>query len=117
MSEKRLARFIARATMVVGLGVGVLAIAVWNFGLRIQVPEWMWRVAMVKIGLATALGLIGAGALLLRGLKRSERAGALDEAQPDEQPRALAAHRWEPTTPPRERELARLTTPPETPVP
>jgi hypothetical protein len=117
MTRETLARFAARAAMVVGLGVGMLAIVVWSFGVRIQVPEWMWRVAIVKIGLAAALGLIGAGALLLRRLRRDEDKVAGREPRSDQPPAALGAPAWDPSKQKRERDYARLTTPPETPLP
>ena len=38
--------------------------------LRIDIPDWMIRVAMIKLALAGSLGLLGAGAVLGRHAMR-----------------------------------------------
>lgn len=104
--------------MTAGLGVGTLGILMWSFGFRINVPDWMWRVAAVKLTFAAAVGLVAAGALLLRHLKRRERMDvSLGSAPPDESARALGAASWTPEWRPREQEPQRITTPPEPHVP
>ena len=108
-----MARFVARAVMTLGLLVGVLAIGVWALDIQLQVPAWMWRVALVKLGLVAAGGMIAAGALLQRYIKRSPHASGL----PDELPRELGAPIWPASTRPREHAPQRITTPPAPPTP
>jgi len=112
---RKFGQFAARLLMAAGMGAGIVGVLVWTFGLRIYVPEWMWRVAAVKLTFAAAAGLVAAGALLLRHLKKRERMEtALGGAQPNEPFGALGAAPW---TPPevrmREQEPQRITTPPE----
>lgn len=113
MTAPRVARFVARAVMALGLGVGVLAIGVWALDIQLQVPEWMWRVAVVKLGLIAAGGMIAAGALLQRYVKGSQHGPIL----PDESPQALGAPDWPPVQRQREHASQRITTPPAPPTP
>ncbi|MGH7696943.1 MAG: hypothetical protein ACRENH_18270 [Gemmatimonadaceae bacterium] len=114
MPGRKFARFAARVLMTAGLGAGILGVLMWSFGIRFHVPDWMWRVAAVKLTFAAAVGLVAAGALLLRHLKKSERMDAsLGSALPDESARALGAASWTPEWRPREQEPQRITTPPE----
>lgn len=100
--------------MAAGLGAGILGMLMWSYGFRIRVPEWMWRVAAIKLTFAAAVGLITVGALALRHLRRAERAsGPTAELTPNEQARALGAA--PPAVPwhERSREPQRITTPPD----
>ena len=109
MAGPRLARFLARAVMALGLVVGVGAIGVWALNIQLHVPAWMWRVAVVKLGLVAAGAMIAAGALLQRYLKKSQYArGTL---LPDESPRAFGAPVWPPAMRPRQRTPQQVTTP------
>ncbi len=87
MSRNRLAQLVARAMMTVGLGVGALAIGLWVFDIQIELPAWMWRVAIAKLTLAGAAGLLVVGATLLRHLRRAEQARHASDGAllPDEQ--------------------------------
>jgi hypothetical protein len=109
MTPNRLAQIIARALMGVGLGVGALAVAVWMFNITIDVPAWMWRVAVVKLGLVAGLGLLGAGAVLLRYLRRTQdRANAQFAGRsPNE---SLPLPNWPSTGAPKEKAAKKETT-------
>jgi hypothetical protein len=73
----------------------------------------MWRVAAVKLTFAAAVGLVAAGALLLRHLKGREQSETSPASgPPDESPRQLDAG-WTPELRQREQEPQRITTPPE----
>jgi hypothetical protein len=111
MPSRRLVRIVARALMALGLSVGVLAIGLWTFDIKIEVPAWMWRVAAIKLGLAAAGGLIAAGAVLLRYVRQSSRGGppGAEAALPDESHRALAVPPWPPSATLRERTPDRVT--------
>lgn len=114
MPGRKFAHFAARVLMTAGLGAGILGVVLWTFGIRIHVPEWMWRVAAVKLTFAAAIGLVAAGALLLRHLRKRERTDmSLSSVSPDESARALGAASWNPEWRQREQEPQRITTPPE----
>jgi hypothetical protein len=57
---------LARALMVLGAGVGVLTVAVMVLEVQINLPDWMVRVAMIKLAVIAAAGLLAGGALLGR---------------------------------------------------
>lgn len=57
---------LARALMVLGAGVGVLTVAVMALEVQMNLPDWMVRVAMIKLALIAAAGLLAGGALLGR---------------------------------------------------
>ncbi len=118
MRGGKFAHFAARVLMTAGLGAGILGIVLWTFGIRIDVPEWMWRVAAVKLTFAAAIGLVAAGALLLRHLKKRERMDTSPSSGlPNESVRALGAASWNPEWRQREQEPQRITTPPEAHTP
>jgi hypothetical protein len=62
--------------MALGLVVGTGAIVVWIFDVRIDIPAWMWRIAIAKLTLAGAAGMLMTGATLLRYLRRVEQRSA-----------------------------------------
>ena len=62
---------LSRVLMVLGATIGVVGIGVWAIELRVNLPDWMIQVAMVKLAFLGAAGLLGAGALLGRHAKRS----------------------------------------------
>lgn len=93
MTGDRLAQLLARALMGLGLVVGALAMGLWVFDIQIEIPHWMWRVAIVKLTLAGALGMLVTGAALLRHLRRAE-ARELARRTPDAQ---LPAPNWTPS--------------------
>lgn len=111
MRGRRLATMLARVGMGLGLALGAAAIVVWALDIRIDVPPWMWRIAVVKLVLAAGLGWIAAGALILRHLRRSEQRE--EQSVPDEQLRALGAPSVTAEWRQREQEPQRITTPPE----
>ena len=83
MFESRLSRVL----LLLGAAVGIGSVVVWGLEMRINFPDWMIRIAMIKLALAGSLGLLAAGALLgrhakSRSLPRND-VGALGEATPD----------------------------------
>jgi hypothetical protein len=79
---------LARILLVLGAGLGIAGVAVAALELRINVPDWMIQVAMIKLALAGSLGLLGAGAMLGRHAKRQASLEnrdrlALGERDPD----------------------------------
>ena len=112
--DRKFGQFAARLLMAAGMGAGIVGVLLWTFGVRIHVPDWMWRVAAVKLTFAAAAGLVAVGALLLRHLNKRERMEtAVGGAQPNEPLDALAAAPWTPGLRKREQEPQRITTPPE----
>ncbi len=117
MLRRNLAHLGARILMAAGLGAGLLGILIWNFGFRVRVPDWMWRVAAVKLTFAAAAGLIIAGALLLRRVKKAERVGErVLHPSPNEAPRKLRSAPPSVAWGDRDPEPQRITTPPDTPA-
>jgi hypothetical protein len=79
---------LARVLLLLGAGLGIAGVVVAALDLRVNIPDWMIQVAMIKLALAGSLGLLGAGALLGRHAKRQASLGsqdrlALGEANPD----------------------------------
>jgi len=73
--------------MLLGAAVGVGSLVIWALEMRINFPDWLIRLAMVKLALAGSLGLLAAGALLGRHAKARSLAEpkvpALGEAIPE----------------------------------
>jgi hypothetical protein len=82
MLETRLSRLL----LVLGTAVGLAATGVWALDVQVDVPDWMIRVAMLKLAFAGSLGLLAAGALIGRHAKtRSvplQASAALSEGTP-----------------------------------
>ena len=76
-----LASRIARALLVLGVVIGAAGVAAFVLDLRINFPDWMIRVAMIKLVIVASLGLFGAGALLGR---HASRRSALQQTEMDE---------------------------------
>ena len=75
MLESKLSRIL----LILGATIGIVGVGVWAIDARfLNLPDWMIRVAMVKLTFLGAAGLLGAGALLGRHAKRN----ALEETQP-----------------------------------
>ena len=66
-----------------GVTLGVAAVATMALDLRVNIPDWMIQVAMIKLALIGSLGLLGAGAVLGRHAKRRT-------SLPDTDPRILS---------------------------
>jgi len=115
MAGNKLVRFVARASMIAGLGVGVVAVLFWTVGSKIEPTPWLLRIAVAKFGLAMAASMVVTGAIVLRSLKQWDRRKAerAEPSPPDESARALGAASWNPEWRQREQEPQRITTPPE----
>jgi hypothetical protein len=74
MFESRLSRLL----LLLGAAVGIGSVGVWALEMRINLPDWMVRVAMLKLAFAGSFGLLAAGALL----GRHARARSLPENKP-----------------------------------
>lgn len=95
---------IARGLMLLGAGVGIASVAVWALELQMNLPDWIVRVAMMKLALIASAGLLAAGALLGRAAKRQiaatdpeflpgERAESLSVRRGDKVPNAMEQDR------------------------
>ena len=62
MSETK----IARGLMWLGAGVGLVSVALWGLEVRVNLPDWLVRVAMIKLAFIASAGLLAGGAMLGR---------------------------------------------------
>ena len=62
MLESRLSRVL----LALGAGVGLLGVAVWALELQVNLPDWIVRVAMLKLTLIASVGLLAGGAVVGR---------------------------------------------------
>ena len=70
---------IARGLMWLGAGVGLASIVVWGLEVRmLNFPDWLVRVAMIKLAFIASAGLLAGGALVGRHAKRSIEAERQD---------------------------------------
>ena len=60
---------IARALMIAGAAVATVSVAFWGLSYMPVFPEWMVRLAIFKLTLVSAAGLMIAGAALRRSLR------------------------------------------------
>lgn len=74
---------VSRVLLGMGVTLGVAAVAAMALDLRVNIPDWMFQVAMIKLAVIGSLGLLGAGAVLGRHAKRRN-------SLPDPDPRALS---------------------------
>jgi hypothetical protein len=65
MFELRLSRLL----LLLGAAVGIGSVVIWGLEMRINFPDWMIRVAMIKLAFIASLGLLAGGALLGRHAK------------------------------------------------
>lgn len=75
--------------MLLGAGVAVLSVAVAALDLRLNLPDWMIRIAMIKLAFVAAGGLLAAGALMGRHAKSRSLTAAVPGLLPDERPRSF----------------------------
>ena len=57
---------VSRALLLLGLGVGVMSVVVWALDVRLNPPDWMIRIAFIKLALLASAGLLAAGAMVGR---------------------------------------------------
>jgi hypothetical protein len=82
MSESR----IARALMGLGVTIGVTAAGLAALDIQLNIPDWMIRVAMIKLAFIAAGGLLAAGALMGRHARSRSLQVDSSPAQLDEGP-------------------------------
>jgi hypothetical protein len=63
--------------MWLGAGVGLASVVVWGLEVRLNLPDWLVRVAMIKLAFIASAGLLAGGAMLgrhatSRSLQREE---------------------------------------------
>jgi hypothetical protein len=63
---------ISRLFLLLGAAVGLMSVVVWTLELRINLPDWMIRVAMLKLAFLASAGLLAAGAILGRRAKAND---------------------------------------------
>ena len=81
---------VARGLMLLGASVGVLSVAVAALDMQVNLPDWMVRVAMIKLAFVASAGLLAAGALVGRHAKsRSLPASAAPNLLPLERAEAF----------------------------
>jgi hypothetical protein len=74
---------VARALMYGGTALAVVGVGAWILDVIPPIPEWMVRIAIYKLTLAAAGGLILAGAWLRRSVRASAKREQLSEGAPD----------------------------------
>jgi hypothetical protein len=79
---------LSRVLLAMGATLGIAAVAALALDLRINIPDWMIQVAMIKLALIGAAGLLGAGAMLGRHAHRqaslrADQEPALNDGTPD----------------------------------
>jgi hypothetical protein len=57
---------ISRALLALGVAVGLMTVGVWALDVQINPPDWMIRIAMMKLAVLASAGLLAAGALVGR---------------------------------------------------
>src|SRR5574339_388523 len=77
---------IARGLMFLGAGVGVLGVTVVALEMQLNLPDWMVRVAMIKLAFVAAGGLLAAGALVGRHARTRALTPSAPDTLPHEQP-------------------------------
>lgn len=75
-TEREVVERVASTLLVIGAAVGALGIGAWAFDLLPPVPEWMLRLAVYKLTLASGAGLMVAGAVLRRQMRAAARRDA-----------------------------------------
>ena len=77
---------VARGLMVLGATIGVLSVAVGALDMRVNVPDWMVQVALIKLAFIAAGGLLAAGAMLGRHARSRSLPSMERELLPHERP-------------------------------
>ena len=57
---------LSRLLLLLGAGVGLAGVGVWALELQLNLPDWLVRVAMLKLTLIASAGLLVGGALVGR---------------------------------------------------
>jgi len=57
---------IARGLMLLGAGIGVVSVVVAALDMQMNLPDWLIRVAMIKLAFVASAGLLVAGAMVGR---------------------------------------------------
>ena len=77
MLESRLSRIL----LLLGAGVGTAGVVVWALELQMNLPDWVVRVAMLKLTLIASAGLLAGGALVGRHAHQRAVQGAAGAGQ------------------------------------
>ena len=57
---------LSRLLLLLGAGVGIAGVTIWALELQLNLPDWLVRVAMLKLTLIASAGLLAGGALVGR---------------------------------------------------
>ena len=57
---------LSRLLLLLGAGIGILGVSVWALELQLNLPDWLVRIAMLKLTLIASMGLLAGGALVGR---------------------------------------------------
>ena len=66
------ADYVGRGMMIAGAALAAVSVAIWGLSFIPAFPEWMIRLAIFKLMLASAGGLMVAGAVVRRSLLRGD---------------------------------------------
>jgi hypothetical protein len=61
---------LSRILLVMGVVLGIAGATTMAVDLQLNIPDWIIRVALIKLAFVGSLGLLGAGAVLRRHAKR-----------------------------------------------
>jgi hypothetical protein len=75
---------VARGLMLLGVGIGVLSVAVAALDIQLNLPDWMIRVAMIKLAFVASAGLLAGGAMVGRHAKARGLTPSAPELLPHE---------------------------------
>ena len=72
---------LARLLLLLGAGVGILGVSVWALELSLNLPDWLVRIAMLKLTLVASAGLLAGGAMVGRRARQRFLADGAAERQ------------------------------------
>ena len=72
---------LSRLLLLLGAGVGVIGVTVWALDLKVNLPDWLVRIAMLKLILIASAGLLAGGALVGRQARQRFLPRGADDRQ------------------------------------
>ena len=84
------ADYVGRGMMIAGAALAAVSVMIWGLSFIPAFPEWMIRLAIFKLMLASAGGLMVAGAVVRRSLLRGR--GAVQQLGDGALPPAVPTH-------------------------